>query len=157
MLSRLEALENYAGALGIILNDQILRKEDALDGQYLEISGRYMILLNRHRPQKNRFVALAEEIGHHIRSTGNITELATVSQRKSENAGKAWAIEFLLPLCKFAFATLLNRCKTTADYAETFEYPEEFVAEAIAYYKRKGLWPASFEPFFPFMLKPGKE
>ena len=140
MLNRLEELEAYAESLGIVIDDSTLQKHHSLDGLYIEVSDIHIILLNRHRTQACQYVALAEETGHYFRSTGNIVRLSTVLQRKSENAGKAWAIEFLLPICKFTYSALFHHCKTAADFAAIHDFPVEFVAEAIAYYQRKGLW-----------------
>jgi Domain of unknown function (DUF955). len=140
MLNRLEELEAYAESLGIVIDDSTLQKEHSLDGLYIEVGGNCIVLVNRHRTQACQYVALAEEIGHFFRSTGNIVKLSTVAQRKSENAGKAWAIEFLLPICKFTYSALFHRCKTAADFAAVHDFPVEFVAEAIAYYQRKGQW-----------------
>jgi len=97
---------------------------------------------------------LVEEIGHFVASYGIVVELDGVTEIKSENKAHEWAIEMLLPICKFAFASCLFQCSTVAEYADYFSLDEGFVAEAIRYHKHKGYWMESFEPLFRMLVKP---
>lgn len=125
-----------------------------LNGLYLEDDHRRIILMKSSLPDRLYVPVLVEEIGHFMASYGIVVELDGLSEIKSENKAHEWAINVLLPICKFAFASCLNHCTTTAEYADFFDLDEGFIDEAIRYHKRKGYWMESFEPLFRMLAKP---
>lgn len=82
---------------------------------------------------------LAEEIGHHYTSCGNILDQSKIENRKQERRARAYAYEKLVSLEKLIDA-LEHGVKNCFELAEFLNVTEEFVAEAIAYYKAK-YWP----------------
>lgn len=131
-----EELLEEAHDMGIIVDQTILKRHIALDGLYISIHGHHIILVNRYRPMACQTAALAEELGHHHRSTGIIVEQATVSQRKSEAVGRAWSFEKVLPAQELTGALCSGTC-TLWELAELFNLPEGFIHDAIAHYQRK--------------------
>ncbi|MEA4928414.1 MAG: hypothetical protein VB104_07020 [Candidatus Limiplasma sp.] len=125
-----------------------------LNGLYLEDETHRIILMKASLPDRVYTPVLVEEIGHYATSFGVVVELDGVTEIKSENKAHEWAIEMLLPICKFAFASCLFQCSTVADYADHFNLDEGFVEEAIRYHQRKGNWMESFDPIFQMLVKP---
>jgi len=125
-----------------------------LNGLYVEDQKHRIILMKESLPDRVYTPVLVEEIGHYVASYGVVVELDGVTSIKSENKAHEWAIEMLLPICKFAFASCLFQCSTVAEYSEYFDLDEGFVTEAIRYHKCKGHWMDSFEPMFNLLVKP---
>lgn len=139
-MTRLERLEEQAASLGIIVDYAILRESDGLDGLYIAWESSSVILINAHRPYMTQVIALAEEIGHHLKSRGNIVRLDTVTNRKSEEAGRAWSYRELMPPEKVHKAIRSGICSVW-ELAEAFNVSDGFVKDAIAYYRRKNALP----------------
>lgn len=153
MLTKRERLINLAEQCGIIVLETIPDNAPN-DGLYFAYQDQPIILMKNSLPDQQFILVLAEEIGHCASTYGLVVELNNVQLVKSENYGRAWAIEFLVPICQFAFASIVNGCKTAGDYAEVFDLDEGFVSDAIAYYKRKGYWPKSFKAMYQMLIKP---
>lgn len=97
-MTNFESLEQLAYSYGVCVNQSILREEDALDGLYVALpDGSCLILINRHRTLAERTAALAEELGHHFKSIGDLRDTRDTAAAKSENLGRAWSYEQLLP------------------------------------------------------------
>jgi hypothetical protein len=79
---------------------------------------------------------LAEELGHHYTSAGNIIDLSDLRNRKQELIARAWAYRLLLPVSAIIQACL-NGLRSTYELAEEFGVTEPFVKAAIAYYQAK--------------------
>lgn len=140
MIDRLSELEQMAHDLGVLVNYSVLRPDDPYDGLFMSWGDRAVILINRHRSLTEQIIALAEELGHYHRSCGDSLNLETVVQIKSENAGRAWAYEKLLPCDKLRHA-LCAKDQTLADIAELFSVPEKFLEDALQYYQQKSKLP----------------
>ena len=153
MLTRKEQFLVLADEHGLTVYDK-LPSEYPINGLYIEKGERKIILMKASLPDSKYIPVLIEEIGHYVASQGVVVELDGVDCIKSENYGRSWAIEYLLPICKFTFASVLFGCQTSADYAEAFSLDEEFVKDAIEYHKQKGNWMNSFETFFQLLAKP---
>lgn len=82
---------------------------------------------------------LAEEIGHHYTSYGNILDQSKVENRKQEHRARAYAYEKLVRPEKLIDAFEYG-VKNRFELAEYFNVTEQFVEEAVAYYKTK-YWP----------------
>lgn len=139
-MEKLEELEEEARRLGLMVDETILRAEDGLDGLYLMWPEGAVILLNAHRPMETRVIALAEEIGHHLRTTGWTLDPRSVAARKGEAAGRAWSYQALMPPEKVAGAVRSGVCAPW-ELAELFGVTDGFVREALRYYQRKAALP----------------
>ena len=139
-MERLEALEARARKLGVMVDYAILRADDALDGLYLAWDAGSVILINAHRSRSTQTIALAEEIGHHLKTYGNIIDLNTVTKRKAESAGRAWSYQALMPPEKVGRAVRSGVCSVW-ELAEMFDLSDGFVKDALAYYQRKAILP----------------
>lgn len=79
---------------------------------------------------------LAEEIGHYYTSTGDILDQSNISNIKQENKARAWAFEELIGLVDIINA-YKSGVRNKYELAEYLDVTEEFLDEAIEYYKRK--------------------
>lgn len=139
-MERLETLEKQALALGVIVDYRILRASDGLDGLYLCWPAGAVILVNAHRSIDVQVIALAEELGHHLKTCGHVIRLDTVAARKGEAAGRAWSYRALMPPDKVVGAVRSGVCAPW-ELAEMFGVTDGFVREALSYYQRKAVLP----------------
>lgn len=139
-LTSFEQLEEEAREQGIAVDETVLQAGDPLDGLCLQRdeADQPLILLNRHRPASARTVALAEELGHYHRSAGDIVDQSQVAHRKSENAGRAWAYERLVP-AETIREYLRKGYFCFQEIAEELNVTPDFLLESMAYYQRKGI------------------
>lgn len=79
---------------------------------------------------------LAEELGHHYTSVGNIIDLSSVQNRKQERQARLWAYNKQIGLSGIIRA-FNHGCKNSHEIAEYLEVTEEFLCEAIECYKNK--------------------
>lgn len=77
---------------------------------------------------------LAEELGHHHTSHGDI--LCYEENIKQENKARDWAIDKLVSLDDF-IEIYETGCRSLYEAAEVLEITEEFLKQSIEYYKRK--------------------
>ncbi len=79
---------------------------------------------------------LAEELGHHFTTYGDIIDQSDIRNVKQELRARAWAYERLVGI-----VDLINAHKAGVrnryELAEFLEIPEWFLLEAIEYYKSK--------------------
>lgn len=138
-MQKLDKLAMCAARLGVPVDDHILRVEDALDGLFVEWKqyNATGILINSHRPVDVQAAALAEEIGHYLYSTGQIIQSKDVQAVKSEQAGRAFAYQCLLPCSELEVALEQGTC-TAWELSEQFNLPEPFIRDAYSYYCQKG-------------------
>lgn len=76
---------------------------------------------------------LAEEIGHHITSHGNILDLRDIKNRKQELRARQWAYEMIIPLSSLVQAHHA-RVKGRYELAEYLGVTEEFLQNSIDRY-----------------------
>lgn len=139
-MTALEILEDIAHGLGIYIDDRLLREDDAVDGLYFDVgsSRAKVIAINRHRSKACQFTTLAEELGHHFASSGDIIKQNTVTSRKQERYGRQWAIRRILSpgtLGRLAKEGIVK----TYEIAEALDITEDFVLEALEYYRIRGI------------------
>lgn len=79
---------------------------------------------------------LAEELGHYYTSAGNILDQSKVENRKQEKKARRWAYEKLVGIIKIIEAYKAG-CRNRYELAEFLEVTEEFLENAITYYKEK--------------------
>jgi len=83
---------------------------------------------------------LAEEVGHHHTTTGDIFDLTSTENRKQELKARSWAYERLIPISKIIEAHKLY-IVNSYELADFLNVTEEFLDAALDWYKSKyGLW-----------------
>ena len=105
---------------------------DGLKGLYVDGN----IAIRKDMPSIEKVCILAEELGHHYTSYGNILDLSNVQNRKQETRARAWAYEKLLKP-QSLIAAYEHGCKNKFEIAEFLNVTEDFLSEALEYYRRK--------------------
>lgn len=88
------------------------------------------------RSSAQRSCILAEELGHYHTSSGNILDQSSVSNRKQELHARAWAYNRLIGLYGIINA-YRSGCRNGYEIAEHLNITEEFLNEALQYYRNK--------------------
>lgn len=86
--------------------------------------------------EAERACVLAEEIGHHATSSGNILNQSSTANRKQERTARLWAYNHLIGLTGI-IDCYRSGCKNSYEMADRLEITEEFLADALACYKQK--------------------
>ncbi|MFB7142036.1 ImmA/IrrE family metallo-endopeptidase [Gottfriedia sp. NPDC056225] len=79
---------------------------------------------------------LAEEIGHHFKTVGNILNQTNLNNIKQEKIARQWAYDVLIPLSSLIDA-YNNGCTNRFEVAEFLDVTEEFLQEALDRYIEK--------------------
>ena len=95
---------------------------------------------------------LAEELGHHYTSVGNIIDISNTNNRKQEVKARRWAVKRLVTL-KNIIKAFEAGCRNLYEIAEYMEVTEEFLKDAFATYnamygkcKKRGNYIIYFDP-----------
>ena len=80
--------------------------------------------------------ALAEELGHHETSVGNILDMTSAVNRKQERQARLWAYNKQIGLIGLVRA-FEHGCQNRFEIAEYLEVTEEFLEECIECYRNK--------------------
>ena len=88
------------------------------------------------RSSAQRSCILAEELGHYHTSSGNILDQSSVANRKQELHARAWAYNRLIGLYGIINAYRAG-CINSYEIAEHLNITEEFLNEALQYYRNK--------------------
>ena len=125
----------YEDLLLLSDEEQLIVKEKPLLAYEGRIKGR-RVAIKRNMPTIKKKCALAEELGHHYTTVGDITAQITVEDQKQEYKARLWAYNELIGLQGIIMAYKAN-CHTMVDMAEYLEVSEEFLAETLECYKKK--------------------
>lgn len=106
--------------------------EGELDG--LCVGDKIFIRDNLTNTQK--VCTLVEEIGHHFTTTGNILDPSKLENRKQERKARAWGYEKLVGIIDLVNA-YKDGVRNRYELAEYLGVTEEFIEDAINYYKQK--------------------
>lgn len=79
---------------------------------------------------------LAEELGHHYTTVGDIMDQSKIENRKQERLARVWAYERLVGIINLVDA-YKNGIRNRFELAEHLEVTETFIDEALRYYKEK--------------------
>lgn len=79
---------------------------------------------------------IAEELGHHHTSVGNILDMDLTGNRKQERQARIWAFNKLIGLTGIIEAFEYG-CQSRYEMAEYLEVTEEFLEECVACYRNK--------------------
>ncbi len=117
----------------IIVTDQFDLSGTRLKGLYCDGT----IALNRGMCiESEKTCVLAEELGHHYTTVGDIMDQTNTANRKQERRARIWAYHKLLSL-----NDLINSykcgCRNKFEIAEHLNITEEFLIDSLTYYKEK--------------------
>lgn len=116
-------------------SNRLITKEKVLPISKGRIKGN-RIAIKRDLTEKEKKCVLAEELGHHYTGTGDILDQRSVSNRKQELHGRIHAYNRLVGLMGIVDAHR-HHCQNLSESAEYLDVTEEFLADALNYYKAK--------------------
>lgn len=94
---------------------------------------------------------LAEELGHHHTTVGNITDLTNMQNRKQERQARLWGYNRLIGLAGIIKAFEAG-CQSRHEIAELLEVTEEFLQECIDCYREKYGVYTTLDNYFIFFI-----
>lgn len=94
------------------------------------------ILINSRLNEIQKYAVLAEELGHHHKTVGNITDQKKIENRKQELIARRWAYEKLVGIVDLINA-YNHGCQNKYEIAKYLNVTEKFLLEALEYYKCK--------------------
>jgi hypothetical protein len=86
--------------------------------------------------ESEKTCVLAEELGHHYTTVGDIMDQTDVSNRKQERRARIWAYHKLLSLNDLIDSYKCG-CRNQFEIAEHLNVTEEFLVDCLKYYKEK--------------------
>lgn len=94
------------------------------------------IAINSKMSGTEKACVLAEELGHHYTSYGNILDQNDASNRKQELRARAWAYNKQIGLLGLIRAYEYG-CRNRFEIAEYLEVTEEVLEECLVFYRNK--------------------
>ena len=142
-------LNIYEELLDEAVDNNILVKEVALksksDGLYKD--GKIAINKATLSTVAQKACVLAEELGHHHKTYGNIIDLNNINNIKQENKARLYAYDKLVGINGLINAYSAG-CRNLYDIADYLNVTEEFLSAAIEEYACKyGEQPVSYEGY----------
>lgn len=132
-MNNLEKLENVITYNEILYFDNYVFETEKIKGLYCDNT---IVINKKINTTKEKICVLAEELGHHFTSTGEIASLEDVTARKQEEIARLWAYNKLIGL-RGIINAYEHGCKNLHEMADFLDVTEEFLNEAIEKYKSK--------------------
>lgn len=117
---------------GISVTEMDLTDVSGLKGLYYN----GCVAIEQRLPNKEKSCVLAEELGHHYTTVGNILDQSSVSNRKQELRARMWAYNRQIGLLGI-IKSYEYGCRSLYDMAEYLEVTEEFLKDALERYRQK--------------------
>ncbi len=124
-----ETLLDDADAKGLTIKERPFRTYDG------RIKGKN-IYLRKDMDSTEKKCVLAEELGHHHTTVGNILDMTDIGNRKQERQARLWAYNKLIGLRGIIQAYEAG-CQSRYEVAEYLEVTEEYLADCIEAYRDK--------------------
>lgn len=112
-------------------DDELIVEERSIKIDGLYADGVAWIKYNLTNAEK--YCTLAEELGHHYTTSGNIINQNDVDNQKQELRARRWAYEKILPAEEILRAASAG-CSEVWQFAEFLEVSEEFMRSALIHY-----------------------
>ncbi len=125
-----EQLLTAADQEGLLVKEHSLINHDGL------ISGRRIAIRRNIETQAGKSCVLAEEIGHHCTSSGNILDQTNIMNRKQEYRARFYGYNLKIGLSGLIRAYEAG-CRNIFEMAEFLDATEEYLKEAIQCYSSK--------------------
>ena len=126
---------NYETLLEEADSQYLVVKEKPLRAHNGRIKGN-RIAIKKDIPTTQKACVLAEELGHHYTTVGNILDQSKAENRKQERRARLWAYRKMFDLIDLVSA-YKHGCRNRYEIAEYLEVTESFLQEALNTYKEK--------------------
>lgn len=112
-------------------------QERSMRGRIKGLYGSGVIWINKKiETTDEKACILAEEIGHHHKTAGNILDQSTIENVKQERLARKWAWERLVPPEKLILA-YKEGCQSRYETADFLRVTEDFLEQCIEHYRNK--------------------
>ncbi|MBC5689740.1 ImmA/IrrE family metallo-endopeptidase [Mediterraneibacter sp. NSJ-55] len=125
-----EALLNEAYKEGLTVKEKDLIASDG------RIKGTRIAIRKNLKTNLQKSCVLAEEMGHHYTSVGNILDMSDTRNRKQERQARLWAYNRLIGL-RGIIKAYQSGCQDSHNMADLLGVTEEFLQECIDCYREK--------------------
>ena len=125
-----EQLLTVADQEGLLVKEHSLINHDGL------ISGRRIAIRRNIETQAGKSCVLAEELGHHYTTTGDILDQNDIMNRKQEYRARFYGYNLKIGLSGLIRAYEAG-CRNIFEIAEFLDATEEYLREAIQCYRSK--------------------
>lgn len=125
-----EELLKEADSMGLIVKEKPLQSGDG------RIYGNKIAIRKDIPTQTEKACVLAEELGHHCTSSGNIIDQSIVFNRQQELRARMYGYNLNVGLIGIAKA-FESGCRNLYEMAEFLGVTEEYLKEAIESYRKK--------------------
>ena len=127
---------NYEALLDEAQQDGLIVKEKPLIYNNGRIKGKRIAIRKDIETSTEKACVLAEELGHHHTSVGNIINMENVSNRKQERQARIWGYNKLIGLTGIIKAFEAG-CQSRHEVADLLDVTEEYLQECIDCYRDK--------------------
>lgn len=124
-----ETLLDDADAEGLTIKERPFRTYDG------RIKGKN-IYLRKGMDSTEKKCVLAEELGHHYTTVGNILDISDAGNRKQERQARLWGYNKLIGL-KRLIEAYEHGCRDRYELAEYLEVTDEYLQDCIDCYREK--------------------
>lgn len=131
-MTEYEKLLDDADKQHVIVTEKFDLSDTRLKGLYCDA----FIAIDKNLTEADKACVLAEELGHHATTYGNIIDQSSVMNRKQERRARVWAYYLMLQF-EDIIQAYEHGCQSRYDIAEYLNISEEFLQDAINYYKDK--------------------
>lgn len=125
-----EALQSQHDTLHV--KEMRLSDVNGLKGLYFDGN----IAIEKDMTSVEKACVLAEELGHHFTTVGNILDQTDTRNRKQEHRARLWSYRKMFDLVDLISA-YKHGCRNRYEVAEYLEVTEKFLDEALNTYKGK--------------------
>lgn len=125
-----EALLDEASDIGLTVKEKPLKYNNG------RIKGSRIAIRQDITTTTEKSCVLAEELGHHYTSVGNILDMTSAANRKQERQARFWAYNKQIGLFGLVRA-FEHGCQSRYEIAEYLEVTEKFLEECIECYRNK--------------------
>ncbi len=127
---------NYEALLDEAHQEGLIVKEKPLKYNNGRIKGKRIAIRQDIATNTEKTCVLAEELGHHHTSVGNIIDMNDVRNRKQERQARLWGYNKLIGLTGIIKAFRAG-CQSRHEVAELLNVTDEFLKECIDCYRDK--------------------
>lgn len=127
---------NYEALLEEAHQDGLIVKEKPLKYNNGRIKGRRIAIRQDIETNTEKTCVLAEELGHHHTSVGNILDMNDIRNRKQERQARLWGYNKLIGLTGIIRAFRAG-CQSRHEMADLLDVTEEYLQECIDCYRDK--------------------
>lgn len=96
-----------------------------------------LIVINSNMDTKSKACILAEELGHCLKTCGNITDYSKTENYKKEQVARRWSYEKLIGIVDLINAHKLGGCRNIYEIADYIGVNEDILENALSYYNCK--------------------